>query len=235
MASSHRNPLSNRLLERLPREVYERVRRHLEPCELERGKTVYRFDQREDYLYFPTTAIVSLVHTTLDGETAEMAMIGYEGAVGIAMFMGGGTLPNQALVQGTGGSFRMKNAALHVEFDRGGEFQQLLLRYTQALITQISQTALCNRHHSLEQQLCRWLLLTHDRAEAGEMTMTHEMISHMLGVRRAGITGAAKHLSDLSLIRYSRGHITFIDRAGLEAHVCECYGVVRKEYERLLG
>jgi CRP-like cAMP-binding protein len=199
------------------------------------GKTVYQFSQPEDYLYFPTTAIVSLVHTTRDGATAEIAVIGNDGAVGVDMFMGGGTMLNQALVQGTGGTFRIKNAAVHAEFERGSEFQKVLLRYTQALIIQISQTGLCNRHHTLVQQLCRWLLLTDDRAQAHEMTMTHDMISRMLGVRRAGITAAARRLSETGLIRCRRGHITVIDRAALEAQVCECYQVVKKEYDRLLG
>ena len=228
-------PRSNRLLAKLPHVDYERLHEHLEPHSLTLGESVYKADQREDYLYFPTTAIVSLVHTTLDGATAEMGIIGNEGAVGIAMFMGGGTIPNQAIVQGTGDSFRIRNGALHAEFERSGPFQLGLLRYTQALIIQISQTAVCNRHHTLEQQLCRWLLLTHDRTRADEMTMTHEMISHMLGVRRAGITEAAKRLSDMGLIRYARGRITFIDRPGLEAQVCECYQVVKQEYDRLLN
>jgi CRP-like cAMP-binding protein len=228
-------PRSNRLLAKLPDEDYERLHEHLEPHSLTLGESVYKADQREDYLYFPTTAIVSLVHTTLDGATAEMGIIGNEGAVGIAMFMGGGTIPNQAIVQGTGDSFRIRNGALHAEFERSGPFQLGLLRYTQALIIQISQTAVCNRHHTLEQQLCRWLLLTHDRTRADEMTMTHEMISHMLGVRRAGITEAAKRLSDMGLIRYARGRVTFVDRQGLEAQVCECYRVVKQEYDRLLN
>lgn len=228
-------PRSNRLLAKLPREDYERLNEHLEPHALTLGDAVYEANRREDYLYFPTTAIVSLLHATLDGATAEMGIIGNEGAVGIAMFMGGGTMPNQAIVQGAGNSFRIRNGALQTEFERGGAFQQVLLRYTQALIIQISQTALCNRHHSLEQQLCRWLLLTHDRTRADEMTMTHEMISHMLGVRRAGITAAAKRLSDMGLICYARGRITFIDRPGLEAQVCECYQVVKQEYDRLLN
>lgn len=235
MTATSVNPRSNRLLAGLSRGVYERVHEHLEPHHFSLGEAVYEEGKSENYLYFPTTAIVSLLHTTHDGSTAEMGIVGCEGVVGVSIYMGGGTMPNRAIVQGTGDSFRIGNGELRAEFERGGEIQRALLRYTQALMIQIAQTAVCNRHHPLEQQLCRWLLLSHDRAPDDKLVMTHEMIAHMLGVRRAGITEAAKHLSNLGLIRYARGRVSFIDRPGLEAHVCECYGVVKQEYDRLLN
>lgn len=233
-----RRPLgarTNRLLAHLPDEAFERLKQHLEPHPLALDEIVYEAGQCVDYLYFPTTAIVSLIHIGKEGDTAEMAVVGFEGAVGVALFMGGKSMPYRLIVQGGGDSFRIRNGAVRAEFERGGAFHHGLLRYTQALMVQIAQTAVCNRHHTLEQQLCRWLLLTDDRtADGAELMMTHEMISHMLGVRRAGVTSAAKHLSDLNLISYARGHISLADRAGIEGRVCECYKLVRQEYNRLL-
>jgi hypothetical protein len=171
----------------------------------------------------------------IDGSTAEMGLVGKEGIVGISLFMGGETTPNRAMVQGGGGAFRMKSKSMLDEFKRGGEFQHLLLRYTQALITQISQTAVCNRLHSVEQRLCRWLLMTHDLAQSDELQMTHEFISNMLGVRREGVTMAARRLQEMKMISYVRGHITIVDRKQLLEHVCECYQVVKDEHRRLLG
>jgi CRP-like cAMP-binding protein len=188
-----------------------------------------------DYIYFPTTAVVSLIYTMEDGTTAEMGLIGNEGAVGIALFMGGNTTPNQAVAQVAGGAFQMKVTTLLEEFRRGGAFQLALLRYTQALITQISQTAVCNRLHPIEKRLCRWLLLTRDRVPSDELLMTQEFIAHMLGVRREGVTTAAHHLQQAGLIHYTRGHITILNRAGLEATACECYQVVKTELDRLLA
>jgi len=187
-----------------------------------------------DHIYFPTTAVVSLIYTMEDGTTAEMGLVGNEGAVGIALFMGGDTTPNQAVVQVAGGAFQMKTTTLLEEFRRGGAFQLALLRYTQTLITQISQTAVCNRLHPIEKRLCRWLLLTRDRVPSDELVMTQEFIAHMLGVRREGVTAAARHLQQAGLIRYARGHITILNRAGLEAVACECYQVVKTELDRLL-
>jgi CRP-like cAMP-binding protein len=187
------------------------------------------------HVYFPTTSHISLLYTMLNGSTAEMGLVGNEGVVGIALFMGGETTPNRALVQGAGGAFRMKAKAMLDEFKRGGEFQHLLLRYTQALITQISQTAVCNRLHSVEQRLCRWLLMTHDRADSDELQMTHEFIANMLGVRREGVTGAARRLQEQGMISYVRGHITILDRPQITARVCECYQVVKDENDRLMG
>src|SRR5207245_257662 len=178
----------NRLLAALPREAYERLQPHLKPFSFSLGEVVYESGGQMRYVYFPTTSHISLLYTMIDGATAEMGLVGNEGVLGIALFMGGETTPNRAMVQGAGGALRMRAKAMLDEFKRGGEFQQLLLRYTQALITQISQTAVCNRLHSVEQRLCRWLLMTHDRAESDELQMTHEFISNMLGVRREGVT-----------------------------------------------
>ncbi|MBA2352924.1 MAG: Crp/Fnr family transcriptional regulator [Pseudomonadota bacterium] len=231
-----RGARANRLLAQLPDEAFERLQAHFEPHAFALGDIVYEAGQLVDYLYFPTTAIISLLHTMRDGDTVEMAVVGYEGAAGVASFMGGKSMPYRLIVQGGGESFRIRNGPVKSEFERGGAFHHGLLRYTQALIIQIAQTAVCNRHHTLEQQLCRWLLLTDDRTPgAKQITMTHEMIAQMLGVRRAGVTAAAKHLSDLKLISYTRGHIMFIDRAGIEKRVCECYQIVKLEYARLLG
>ncbi|MDQ3820594.1 MAG: Crp/Fnr family transcriptional regulator [Acidobacteriota bacterium] len=225
----------NRLLAALPQEEYERLRPSLEQVSFELGEVIYESGERLDYVYFPTTAIISLLYLMEDGSSAEMGLTGNEGIVGIALFMGGGTMPNRAVVQSAGEALRLKAKALQAEFALGSKFQHLLLRYTQALITQISQTAVCNRLHSVEQQLSRWLLLSHDRVEADELIMTQELIAAMLGVRREGVTVAAGRLQDAGAISYIRGHIQILDRQKLEAIACECYQVVKDEFDRLLG
>jgi CRP-like cAMP-binding protein len=199
------------------------------------GEVVYEFAGQLDYVFFPTTAIISLLYTMENGASAEMGLTGNDGVVGIALFMGGGTMPNRAVVQSAGRALKMKARVLQEAFARGGEFQRLLLRYTQALITQISQTAVCNRLHSVEQQLARWLLLSHDRLKSNELIMTQELIGDMLGVRREAVTVAAGRLQDEAAIRYVRGHITILNRPKLESLVCECYQVVKAEFDRLLG
>lgn len=235
MDSKPTQPVGNWLLDALPSEELERLRVELEPATLTLGEVLYESGGQMQHVYFPTTSHVSLLYTMLDGATAEMGLVGNEGVVGIALFMGGDTTPNRAVVQGGGEAFRMKARTMLDEFGRGGEFQLLLLRYTQALITQISQTAVCNRLHSMDQRLCRWLLMTHDRTQTDELQMTQEFISHMLGVRREGVTHAAQRLQDAGFIRYVRGHIEILDRKGLEAHVCECYSVVRVEHTRIFA
>jgi CRP-like cAMP-binding protein len=229
------DPIENRLLAALPQEEYERLRPHLEPVSFDLGEVVYESGEHLDHVYFPTTAIISLLYLMEDGSSAEMGLAGNEGVVGIALFMGGGTMPNRAVVQSAGGAIRLKAKALQTEFALGSKFQYLLLRYTQALITQISQTAVCNRLHSVEQQLSRWLLLSHDRVQADELIMTQELIADMLGVRREGVTVAAGRLQDAGAISYVRGHIQILDRQKLEAIACECYKVVKDEFDRLLG
>ena len=229
------DPVKNRLLAALPREEYERLRPHLEQVSFDLGEVVYESGERLDHVYFPTTAIISLLYLMEDGSSAEMGLAGNEGVVGIALFMGGGTMPNRAVVQSAGEAVRLKAKVLQSEFALGSKFQYLLLRYTQALITQISQTAVCNRLHSVEQQLSRWLLLSHDRVEADELVMTQELIADMLGVRREGVTVAAGRLQDAGAISYVRGHIQILDRQQLEAIACECYKVVKDEFDRLLG
>jgi len=228
-------PVGNRLLNLLYGEEYERLLPHLEQISFSLGEVVYESGGQLDYVFFPTTAIISLLYIMENGASAEMGLAGNEGIVGIALFMGGNTMPNRAVVQSAGVAIRMKAKVLQDEFARGGQFQRLLLRYTQALITQISQTAVCNRLHSVEQQLCRWLLLSHDRVKADELIMTQELIADMLGVRREGVTVAAGRLQDLGAINYVRGHIKILNRRKLEATVCECYRVVKDEFERLLG
>ena len=228
-------PAANRLLASLPQEDYERLLPHLSPVAFTLGEVVYESGARMDHIYFPTTAIISLLYMMENGASAEMGVAGHEGLVGVALFMGGDTMPNRAVVQSAGGAVRMRAKVLQEEFARGGAFQRLLLRYTQALLTQMSQTAVCNRLHAIEQQLCRWLLLSHDRLDSDELVMTQELIANMLGVRREGVTAAAGRLQDGGLISYSRGRIRILDRPGLEAAVCECYGVVKDEYDRLLG
>ena len=198
------------------------------------GKVLYEPGARLSYVYFPTTAIVSLLYVMEDGASAEIAVVGHEGIVGISLFMGGDSTTNRAIVQSAGKGFRLKANLMLQEFNRAGPVLHLLLRYTQALITQMAQTAVCNRHHSLDQQLCRWLLLSLDRLETNELVMTQELIANMLGVRREGVTEAAGQLQKAGLIQYQRGHITVLDRDGLEARTCECYAVVKKEYDRLL-
>ena len=227
-------PKANRLLAALPDESYEALARHLEHVPMPLGKAVYESGAKQAYVYFPTTSIVSLLYVLANGASAEIAVTGREGLVGIALFMGGETTPSRAVVQSAGHGYRLKAAVLKKEFEKGGELQHLLLRYTQALITQMTQTAVCNRHHSVDQQLCRWLLLSLDRLPSNELVMTQELIANMLGVRREGVTEAAGKLQAEGLIRYSRGHITVPDRRQLEARVCECYAVVKKEYDRLL-
>ena len=231
----HQSPRQNRLISTFPADVYDRLRPNLLPVALSLGEVVYEPGGRPEYVYFPTGAVVSLLYTMQDGATAEVGMTGNDGIVGVALFLGGDTTPNRAIVQIAGGAFKMGARVLQEEFARGGPVQLLLLRYTQALITQISQTAVCNRLHAVEKRLCRWLLLSHDRVQSDELAMTHEFISNMLGGRRESVTVAAARLQDAGLINYSRGHITILDRAGLESAVCECYRIVRNEFDRLLG
>ncbi|MDT5156781.1 MAG: hypothetical protein QOC99_1929 [Acidobacteriota bacterium] len=219
----------------LPREEYERILPHLESVSFSLGEVVYESGGQMTHVYFPTDAIVSLLYLMENGASAEMGVAGCEGLVGLALFMGGDTMPNRAVVQSAGEAVRMKAKVLQDEFKRGGEFQRLLLRYTQALITQMSQTAVCNRLHTVEQQLCRWLLLSRDRLDTDELVMTQELIANMLGVRREGVTAAAGRLQEQGLISYVRGRIRILDRPGLETTVCECYQVVKDEYARLLG
>ena len=228
------NPRQNRLLAAIPDSEWTRWVPHLEPVTLPLGKALYESGARLSYVYFPTTAIVSLLYVMEDGASAEIAVVGREGIVGISLFMGGDSTTNRAIVQSAGRGFRLKANLMLQEFNRAGPVLHLLLRYTQALITQMAQTAVCNRHHSLDQQLCRWLLLSLDRLDSNDLVMTQELIANMLGVRREGVTEAAGQLQKAGLIRYQRGHITVLDRDGLEARTCECYAVVKKEYGRLL-
>lgn len=227
-------PFANHLLASLPVAEWGRISPLLEAVELPLGKVLYESGATMGHVYFPTTAIVSLLYVMEDGASAEIAVVGNEGVVGIALFMGGETTPSRAVVQSAGQGYRLRAAVIKDEFNRSGPVMHLLLRYTQALITQMAQTAVCNRHHSLDQQLCRWLLLSLDRLKGSELVMTQELIANMLGVRREGVTEAALKLARLGLIRYARGHITVLDRDALEARVCECYAVVKKEYDRLL-
>jgi CRP-like cAMP-binding protein len=233
MASPH-SPQQNHLLAALPAADYERLLPHLEQVPMELGSALYESGSHQGYVYFPTTSIVSLLYVMEDGASAEIAIAGNEGAVGIALFMGGESTPSRAVVQSAGHGYRLRAGVLMSEFSQGGELQHLLLHYTQALITQMAQTAVCNRYHALEKQLCRWLLLSLDRLAANELIMTQELIANMLGVRREGVTEAAGHLQAAGLIQYSRGRITVLDRPKLEGRVCECYAVVKKEYDRLL-
>jgi len=228
------NPRQNRLLAALPEAEWSRWAAHLEPVDMPLGKVLYESGSRQSHVYFPTTSIVSLLYVMEDGASAEIAVVGNEGIVGISLFMGGESTPSRALVQSAGQGFRLKANLMLQEFNRAGPVLHLLLRYTQALITQMSQTAVCNRHHSLDQQLCRWLLLSLDRLHSKELVMTQELIANMLGVRREGVTEAAGNLQQAGLIRYQRGHITVVDRNGLEKRTCECYAVVKNEYDRLL-
>jgi CRP-like cAMP-binding protein len=228
------SPNQNHLLAALPKADFERLAPHLEPVELLLGDVLYESGGLLQHVYFPTTAIVSLQYVMENGSSSEIAGVGNEGVLGISLFMGGDTTPSRAVVQTGGLGYRLKAQLMAQEFNRGGLMQQLLLRYTQALITQMSQTAACNRHHSLVQQLCRWLLLTLDRMPTNELIMTQELVANMLGVRREGVTEAAGKLQQTGVIRYRRGHITVIERSGLESQVCECYEVVKKEFARLL-
>jgi CRP-like cAMP-binding protein len=229
-----RSPKDNRLLAALPEKDYQALLGSLEPVTMDLGQALYESGGLQGHVYFPTSSIVSLLYVLENGSSAEIAVTGCEGLVGISLFMGGETTPSRAVVQSAGEGYRLKALVLKHEFERGGPLQFLLLRYTQALITQMTQTAVCNRHHSVDQQLCRWLLLSLDRLPDNELVMTQELIANMLGVRREGVTEAARRLQADGLISYSRGRITVIDRDHLEARVCECYAVVKKEYDRLL-
>lgn len=233
MSAPH-DPRQNHLLAALPAANLERLRPSLKLVQLPLGEILYESGSRQRGVYFPSTAIVSLLYMMADGASAEIAVVGNEGIVGVSLFMGGETTTSRAVVQSAGYAYRLSGKLLKEEFTRAGALQHLLLRYTQALLTQMAQTAVCNRHHSLDQQLCRWLLLSLDRLTGTELVMTQELIANMLGVRREGVTEAAGNLQDAGLIKYSRGHITVLDRAGLEARTCECYAVVKREFDRLL-
>ncbi|MBL0143002.1 MAG: Crp/Fnr family transcriptional regulator [Betaproteobacteria bacterium] len=224
----------NQLLASIPEVELARWLPHLDLVDMPLGKVLNESGHTLTHVYFPTTSIVSLLYVMEDGASAEIAVVGNEGIVGISLFMGGESTLSRAVVQSAGQGLRLKASLLMQEFNRAGPVLHLLLRYTQALITQMAQTAVCNRHHSLDQQLCRWLLLSLDRLKSNELVMTQDLIANMLGVRREGVTEAAGHLQSAGLIKYRRGHITVLDRAGLERRTCECYAVVRKEYERLL-
>ncbi len=228
------DPRTNHLLAALPPADLQRWLPQLEPVEMPLGHVLYESGRTLSHVYFPINAIVSLLYVMEDGASAEIAVVGNEGVVGISLFMGGESTPSRALVQSAGRGLRLKADAIKQEFQQAGPAMHLLLRYTQALITQMAQTAVCNRHHSLDQQLCRWLLLSMDRLQGSELVMTQELIANMLGVRREGVTEGALRLQKAGLIRYARGHITVLDRPGLERRTCECYAVVKKEYDRLL-
>jgi CRP-like cAMP-binding protein len=229
------SPSQNHLLAALPTAEFAPLSPHLELVPLALGQMLYEPGEQLRHAYFPTTSIVSLHYVTESGASAETAGVGHEGVVGISLFMGGDTTPSSAVVQTAGHAYRLERHLLKQEFDRAGLLQRLLLRYTQALMTQMSQTAACNRHHTVEQQLCRWLLLTLDRVSTRELIMTQELVASMLGVRREGVTEAAGKLQRAGYISYRRGHIAVLDRHGLEQHACECYGVVKKELDRLLN
>jgi CRP-like cAMP-binding protein len=228
------SPRANQLLADLSEDRYDALLPSLERLEMPLGCSLYESGGSQGYVYFPTTAIVSLLYVLADGHSAELAVTGNEGLVGISLFMGGETTPSRAVVQSAGTGYRLRASVLKKEFGAGGELHHLLLRFTQALITQMTQTAVCNRHHAVDQQLCRWLLLSLDRLPGKDLVMTQELIANMLGVRREGVTAAAGILQAEGLIQYSRGHISVPDRRRLEARVCECYAVVKKEYDRLL-
>jgi CRP-like cAMP-binding protein len=228
------DPRTNHLLAALPLAEWQRWQPQLEAVELPLGQVLYESGSTLGHVYFPTTAIVSLLYVMQNGAAAEIAVVGREGIVGVALFMGGESTPSRAVVQSAGRGFRLKAKAVKQEFEASPAVMHLLLRYTQALITQMAQTAVCNRHHSLDEQLCRWLLLSLDRLSGSELRMTQELIANMLGVRREGVTEAALKLQKAGLIQYSRGRILVLDRAGLEQRSCECYAVVKKEYDRLL-
>lgn len=233
MSVAH-EPRQNHLLAALPATDLERVQSSLKLVPLRLGEVIYEPGSKLRHVYFPTTAIVSLLYIMADGATAEIAVVGNDGVVGIALFMGGETTPSRAVVQSPGHAYRLAGDVLKDEFNRAGALQHVLLRYTQALLTQMAQTAVCNRHHTLDQQLCRWLLLNLDRVPGNELFMTQELIANMLGVRREGVTEAAGKLQQAGLIKYSRGHIVIADRPALEARACECYSVVKEESARLL-
>jgi CRP-like cAMP-binding protein len=234
MPVSARDPQQNRLLAALSAAERKRIYPHLQLVPMPLGKILYESDDVMHHVYFPTDSIVSLLYVLADGASAEISVVGNEGIIGIALFMGGETTPSRAIVQSAGHAYRLVGQQLKDEFHRNGQMQLLLLRYTQALITQMAQTAVCNRHHSVDQQLCRWLLLSLDRLSSNQLTMTQELIANMLGVRREGVSEAAGKLHDLGVINYARGQITVLDRARLETLCCECYAVVKKESDRLL-
>ena len=234
MSTPH-SPRQNHLLAALPGAEFARLAPHLQLVPMLLGDSLYEPGSQLQHVYFPTTAIVSLLYVMESGSSAEIAGAGNEGMLGIALFMGGNTTPSSAVVQTAGHGYRLPGRLLKEEFNRGGLMQRLLLRYTQALLTQMCQTAACNRHHSIAQQLCRWLLLTLDRLPSNELIMTQELVANALGVRREGVTEAAGHLQAAGCIRYRRGHIAVLDRAGLEARSCECYAVVKKELARLMS
>src|SRR5687767_10720810 len=233
MSGPH-DPLQNGVLASLGPAERERVYPHLQLIPMPLGKVLYEPGDALRHVYFPTDCIVSLLYVMENGASAEISVVGNEGLIGISLFMGGESTPSRAIVQSAGSAYRLPGALLKEEFNRHADLQHLLLRYTQALITQMSQTAVCNRHHSVDQQLCRWLLLSLDRLPSNHLTMTQELIANMLGVRREGVTEAAGKLQRQGVIHYSRGEITVLDRDHLEARVCECYAVVKKEYDRLL-
>jgi CRP-like cAMP-binding protein len=224
----------NLLFHSIPNDEWERLAPHLEPVSLPLGKVLYEPGVTMRHVYFPATAIVSLLYALENGSSAEIAIVGYEGCVGVSIFMGGESTSSRAVVQSAGDGYRIQSNIVMDEFNRNGPVMHLLLRYTQALITQMSQTAVCNRHHTLDQQFCRWLLLSLDRLPGNQLNMTQELIANMLGVRREGVTEAALKVQKAGLISYSRGHITILDRSGLENRTCECYQVVKTEYDRLL-
>ncbi|MEP7296110.1 MAG: Crp/Fnr family transcriptional regulator [Burkholderiales bacterium] len=228
------DPRQNRLLAALPLQEWARWIPFMEAVEMPLGQVLYEAGARLTHLYFPSTSIVSLLHITESGSSAEIAVVGNDGVIGISLFMGGESTTGRAVVQSAGKGFRIPANVVLLEFNRAGPVMHLLLRYTQALLTQMSQTAVCNRFHAVDQQLCRWLLLSLDRLPGRELVMTQDLIANMLGVRREGVTEAAGHLQKAGLIRYHRGHISVLDRQGLEARSCECYAVVKQEYDRLL-
>ena len=234
-APSGHDPKQNHLLAALPAIEFERLSGHLELVQMPLGDVLYESGGRLPFVYFPTTSIVSLLYVMEDGSSAEIAIVGNEGILGISLFMGGETTPSRAVVQSAGHGYRLRAEYLKQEFAMGGPVMRLLLRYTQSLITQMAQTAVCNRHHSVDQQLCRWLLMSLDRLSSPTLMMTQELIANMLGVRREGVTEAAGALQRAGLISYKRGHITVLDRQGLEQRVCECYAVVQKEFNRLMA
>lgn len=233
MPATH-DPRQNHLLAALPAAAFERLQPHLKLVSLPLGEALSESGVVLRHVYFPTNSIVSLLYVMADGRSAEIAVVGNEGVIGISLFMGGETTPSRAVVQSAGHAYKLAGHVLKEAFNQAGAMQHVLLRYTQALLTQMAQTAVCNRHHSLDQQLCRWLLLSLDRLTSNELVMTQELIANMLGVRREGVTEAAGKLHHAGLIHYSRGRITVTDRAGLEARTCECYAVVKKEFDRLL-
>lgn len=229
-----RSPRQNRLLDTLPAEEYDRLLPNLELIPMALGDVLHESGVKLHHVYFPADCIVSLLYVMENGASAEIAVVGNEGVVGVALFMGGDSMPNRAVVQSAGYAYRLRRAPMMREFNDKGPLLRLFLRYTQALITQMAQTAVCNRHHSVDQQLCRWLLMSLDRLPSNQLTMTQELIANMLGVRREGVTEAAGRLQQAGLIEYRRGHIAVLDRPGLEARVCECYRVVKTEFDRLL-